>query len=120
MRTDKQLADALVERGVGCSLQGYYAIHPTISGPLAEGRPPNWFQLHSMLPKDFCHDWRVAGACMERMHGYQIISMTDNFWGATAYGQIEYGFDETDNCADASNESLPRAIIEAFVEATNE
>jgi len=58
---------------------------------------------------EFVRDWRVAGTMMERVDSVYIDALVTKDW------QVEALFD----CMpyEAVNESLPRAIIEACVEA---
>jgi hypothetical protein len=95
---DNELADKVVALGVGrlCPDRGFQFRTEDLSG----------------VPQEFVRDWRVAGALMEKCvdinvsyrHGDHIIwnaAVTSTQRGR-AYGE---------------SESLPRAIIEACVEA---
>jgi hypothetical protein len=88
---DKELADRIVALGVGrpCELD--------VDGL---GDIGNWTDLNDY---EFVRDWRVAGALMEKCkytHG--------GYWFGVVWDQA--GLTHTD-------ESLPRAICEACVEA---
>lgn len=70
-----------------------------------------------MHPHDFVRDWRVAGALMEklplwhiRILGGDVVIAPNDEWGCPDYSQR----------VDAESDSLPRAIIEACVEALND
>lgn len=102
MRTDKQLADALVERGIG-----EHRINPI--NAFNDYR----FRGDWMSAWGFVNSWLVAGACMERAH--MVFCERHGKW------QVRYDKAYGDRTREwYSNESLPRAIIESFVEATNE
>jgi hypothetical protein len=108
---DKELADRVVALGVGMRQDSeigpiyryYYEIPGDSIGPL---------DLHD--EKSFVVDWRVAGALMEKWpllwYGPGILADLGKFVAIAMN-------DKHDNIAEAHNESLPRAIIEACVEA---
>ena len=89
---DQQLADALVERGIGnrepVSYEYYYA--------------------GFALPADkFVRDWRVAGACLERMPDGAFVNNCGCFFEGSC--EMEYSWLKD-----------PRAICLAFVEAMSD
>lgn len=102
--TDEELADKIVALGVGHRID----MEPPHSGTA-------WVlfddDIAFLTAESFVHDWRVVGALMEKcaeigaeLHGKR--------WKVQAWNRKD-GFGE--------NKSLPRAIIEACVEAlTNE
>jgi hypothetical protein len=100
---DKELADKLVELGIGTKfdfpargwMYGLDGIHGTDD--------------EQQYPSSFVRDWRVAGALMEKWgNGLEYVLIVD-VW------EIQWWQNETDQYL--RNESLPRAIIEACVEA---
>ena len=94
---DKELADAVVALGVGGSISdGTYRLS------LAD--------IESRTAEQFVRDWRVAGALVEITGWCQALLHPDGYW------MVNVG---TDNEREGSseNESAPRAIIEACVEA---
>lgn len=98
--TDQELADKIVALGVG--------FHDWGDEPgQASGRygTVNWH-----LPKiahDFVRDWRVTGALMEKVTPLNYrFSINENMWLVEAKFTVRVW-----------NESLPRAINEACVEA---
>ena len=107
--TDQEIADALVKAGILLVRGNEYAIK-------------GHFDSNHCYPQgdvDFVlRDWRVAGACLERMgpeqseivlrYVYYELS-TESEW------EVEMGNMPAKATADAANESLPRAICEAFV-----
>lgn len=61
-----EIADALVEAGIGSERGGYYS--HLGSGFLSETQSARqWFRETAVLPDVFLADWRVAGACLERI-----------------------------------------------------
>lgn len=104
---DKTLADALVADGIGQALQ------PNLpkSEQLYYYAPDGW-PHEPNDPEDFVRDPRVAMACMERMGGL--------VWRQEYKDDTPVWIVETDiENIDATNESLPRAICEAYVMAKN-
>lgn len=67
---------------------------------------------NQMSPYTFVRDWRVAGALMDRCDATFIERLNGTTWACRA--DHEYG-DRSREWYE--NESLPRAIIEACVEA---
>ena len=71
-------------------------------------------------------DWRVAGACLERLKDQQkCVYMPDTPYGhernaviISRWEQEEFGPNEVEETS-AEGDSLPRAIITAFVESRN-
>jgi len=118
---DKELADKVVALGVGCTfewgdtegvMRQYWAPDSETSGTAAD---------------KFVCDWRVAGALMEKVfdkkYSFMVMQMPDDMPVMTIQAPIttgeEYG-DPSKRRSWASQvvaEPLPRAIIEACVEA---
>ncbi len=98
--TDQELADAVVALGVGLPITGL---------------GPNVYRASNsdknLTASEFVRDWRVAGALMEKQKRLLTIStpVGGKWW-------VDTENDEGSDCT-RSNESLPRAIIEACVEA---
>lgn len=96
--TDKELADALVEMGIididSDSVAPYFMYD--------DGLYLVFYDKETLV-----RDWRVAGACLERMTNteYQVCQ-----------GCIYVTFDGDDH-HHIETESLPRAIIAAFVDS---
>ena len=93
---DKELADRVVALGVGST-------DPIVTGLYWLNEPDG---EHAGL---FVRDWRVAGALMEKCLSVEYITVSRT----GEYSAVA----RTGNTADAVNTSLPRAIIEACVEA---
>jgi len=88
----QQIADRLVERGIGEKDGTLYVI------------PRDYFRL--VTAEVFISDWRTAGACMEaNKEPVTILPFDDGAFG------VVFGNDNT-----ATGESLPAAICEAFAE----
>ncbi len=110
---DKELADKVVALGVG------YRSGPHAYGIfLAEGTSERIGG-----PEDFVRDWRVAGALMEKMtmEGPDKLRTVMGSYHPTL-GSFEASVSTSatnpyGTYLDRSNESLPRAIIEACVGA---
>ncbi len=101
---DKELADAVVALGVH---RYRVAEHVGIYDPPMS---------REQTDEEFLSDWRVAGALMEKCNNVRWCRLTiDGFQALAEYGEPE----RINNIASANNESLPRAIIEACVEALN-
>ena len=100
---DRSLADKVVALGVGESAG-------TLSNPLWEisGDYGNGLQVAAW---QFVRDWRVAGALMEKCWSVEIDKIGCPWWVAAERPKKPQKF------CKAKNESLPRAIIEACVEA---
>ena len=107
---DKDLADTVVAKGVGFAVTDiHYALHNTNRVGI------------EMLPDDFVRDWRVAGALMEKVEakGYDFVADVQ----AGKQAIIRTGRWSGERCSTentkgiGTDESLPRAIIEACVEA---
>ena len=97
----KRLADRIVALGVG----------------LRNPDEKDWFVygIPSLFPattaKHFVRDWRVAGALMEKVPTIELAQLVNSQgWAAQAANE---------DClyTEVRNESAPRAIIEACVEA---
>ena len=108
---DKELADAVVALGVGSYQNPLFLVDDQYSA--------------SILPAEsFVRDWRVAGALMERMTG-EVLIWRINYEDEDLEGgelvSLQTGYAwvvEPPRTKDARQyESLPRAIIEACVEA---
>ena len=107
--TDQQIADALVEAGILRSVSGdegeFY--NREIMDPL-------------QTPYTIIRDWRVAGACLERMDTQEILIWMQHYKEADSVWVVELGNSPAGSPDDGRNESLPRAICEAFVEALSD
>ncbi len=110
--TDQELADKVVALGIGSERKGHYS--HLGSGFLSEKQGlPLWFGRTSQTADCFVRDWRVAGALLEKTASGSWVLADDTDLGkwsvlASATGET-YG--------QRMNESFPRAIIEACVEA---
>jgi hypothetical protein len=96
---DKELADKVVALGVG----------------LANGYAPTVLLDEHSLPMDkseFVRDWRVAGALMEKCVDFDIFKDSRGLWDVTITKPSD-----RELFKNAENDSLPRSIIEACVEA---
>ena len=102
---DKELADKVVALGVGyTSEDGYYALNKEMYDDL--------HQSYLLSAEEFTSDWRVAGALMEKVSCVGLAVLVNmSEWQAMAF--------PPDDCEafEVINESAPRAIIEACVEA---
>ena len=96
--TDKDLADALVADGILEKRGGCYAL-PRRRLAIGYGHEAD----------KVVRDWRVAGACLERCSRIRADVSGDQ-WVAWVNWQAEAQVDD----------SLPRAIIEAYVRANDE
>ncbi len=109
--TDKDRADRLVELGIvdRDSLRPYMYSLKSTDGHFVGVR---------YEASDIVGDWRVAGACLERMlFGLTYYKGHDEF----ASGKwVVAKNDATVTSILAMNESLPRAIIEAYIEAVSD
>ena len=94
---DKELADRIVALGVGCFHDGLYWL--SLECPRVGGGP-EWL----------ARDWQVAGALMEKVDGIGI----DRKKKMVVLAILNE--DDKDYMA-SINDSLPRAICEACVEA---
>lgn len=95
--SDQELADKVVAHGVGELHRGRY-----------------WIDNESFLAGGFVRDWRVAGALMERVgNGFEYALCVDT-WQVTMFEGSGEGYTA------AEGASLPRAIIEACVEALSD
>ena len=106
---DKQLADRIVELGIGNSYDNEHNRWYRYPAKPAVGT--GW------PAEAFVHDWRVCGQLMERVTevgriGFIGCCTTDTFQCTALHG---YGHQAKTH--HAVNESLPRAINEACVEA---
>ncbi len=89
---DTELADALVERGIG-STDPLERLETAIVTGLYWLDDPD-----GMIEEEFVRDWRVAGACLEKMTPFHLQFLAELL-----------------NTGDIR---CPRAICMAFVEAT--
>jgi hypothetical protein len=100
---DQQLADAVIALDIGS--------HQHFSDGRDKG---NWYGYDSTGDSAdvFVRDWRVAGSLMEKCHSVYFDELWDGTFSAEATPA-------TESCEwfKVENESLPRAIIEACVEA---
>jgi hypothetical protein len=100
--SDKEIADRLVELGIGCrSDVGRYDVTDWRKGEASQGDALSEELIARMCPlfdKQFVRDWRVAGACLERMEPVQISLAVLNYGGSEIMQK-------------------PRAICAAYVEA---
>lgn len=106
---DKELADKVVELGVGNKENAATAIHHIpINGVFYYGIGGT----NELVEQEFVRDWRVAGALAEQVEEFYVERLTDKRWQVQAHKEIVYV-----NAPWIENESLPRAISEACVEA---
>jgi len=111
---DKELADRVVALGIG----GYAKLTEADTEPYD-------FYGDFQSADQFVRDWRVAGALMEKCIGMaieplEIDSGYGRGWEVCNCFSVNSKFGGGDHCykfCKAENESLPRAIIEACVEA---
>ena len=109
---DKELADAVVALGIGTQVD-----YPKSSDGVGFYHTPedDCGESDGVYSKLFVRDWRVAGALMEKAaeSGNQVLSWKDDGLFICDLPNVgdEILFDF------ARNDSLPRAIIEACVEA---
>ena len=91
---DKKLATKIVALGVGRQDKGFHDYYwiPDLCG--------------AVTVEEFVCEWRVAGALMEKCAGMTFKHFSK-----------DHIFYATDGKHTVENESLPRAIIEAWVEA---
>ncbi len=100
-KSDKELANSVVALGIGGRLGSPDNCKYCVQG----------MDRH-LRAEPFVRDWRVAGALLERVHQIPtkpVISIED--------GQVIIYDIYSDINIEVTNESLPRAIIEACVEA---
>jgi len=115
--SDKELADKVMAR-----VDIFYVSEPGFAYFMYVNDERNLSQGVGDFPEDFVRDWRVAGALMER------IVKDDRLDLRCVSGSWMPSLERFDACVagsatptygvylDRSNESLPRAIIEACVE----
>ena len=107
LNSDKAIADALVEAGIGVSL-------PNREPPAYQyGNHPTWGQDADK----FVRDWRVAGACLERVvqTDQMLVGQEPN---GTYFADVCTSDREFGDPGEADN--LPRAICEAYVRSRHE
>ena len=107
LTNDKELADKVVALGVG-------KFRPAINEDGIHVRSYDMYQINynELHTSKFVRDWRVAGALMEKCKRIDARQPNDDGpWNVHVYnGPNKYG-------DSWKVESLPRAIIEACVEA---
>ena len=109
---DKELADAVVALGVGQRID-LEDPHSGTAWVLTEDCGTAW-----LTGESFVRDWRVAGALMEKctdLHYDTISTWNSKPSLTTIIAWANGGVDSSEEVE--VNESLPRAIIEACVEA---
>jgi hypothetical protein len=120
---DKELADRVVALGVGERRQATTDIHNIpIHGmyhyEIDGAKWPN----DLMLEDELVRDWRVAGALMEK--AIKDTGLSPSQWFCPHTNEKLFGvmFEDSHgrSLENAMNGSLPRAIIEACVEALSE
>jgi len=104
---DKELADAVVALGIGTQVD-----YPKSSDGVGFYHTPedDCGESDGVYSTLFVRDWRVAGALMEKVDSCYPEKLIDEQWQVTA----------SMDCMPTEwiqNDSLPRAIIEASVEA---
>lgn len=104
--SDQELADKIVALGVG-----WIQHHPNLPSTQVYRLGTYWDSADG-----FVRDWRVAGALSERVDGVEYARLTDGRWQCLICPPN--GTFMKDSFAE--NESLPRAISEACVEALDE
>lgn len=92
--TDEEIAEALVEAGV-------------IVGDGVRYKLSHWPWGWSLFAREVVADWRVAGACLERMEADKLHNLFAGRPGGAKNLYRLWGY----------HDSLPRAICEAFVTA---
>jgi len=103
---DAVLADAVVALGVG--VQG-------MDGSFLDLYHMPGYSDDPLHPEHFVHDWRVAGALMERLPAEATIHI--NFYDLM---DVDIFNPDCTHAANSRAESLPRAIIEACAAALQE
>ena len=99
---DKELADRIVALGVGRKTEWVRDVWRYSLG-----------DSQDMPDIDFVRDWRIAGALLQKGESHFIEKLTRTTWAVRS--DKPYGEGKTREWYE--NESLPRAIIEACVEA---
>ena len=98
---DKELADKVVALGVF----RHWNINPARGYIIDDGLGGERVEINEAT---FVRDWRVAGALMEKVGRIEIRQEHDGTWSVDIlWAKVSCTY----------NESLPRAIIEACVEA---
>ena len=100
---DKELADKVIDCRIGRSSTWVDDTDYEIPGDYDRWVPA----------KAFVRDWRVVGVLMGKVDAHFIERLTESKWAARS--DKPYGEGKTREWYE--NESLPRAIIEACVEA---
>jgi len=105
---DKELADKVVALGVGAKWP-VESQTPRYHVDSKSARQNTGY----LMPELFVRDWRVAGALMEKIACIEIDTIGNPWWVACncTAGPQPHKYHK------AEGESLPRAIIEACVEA---
>ena len=104
---DKDLADKVVDLGIGEIVSHWNSNDYTFDT-----------YDNSTTADQFVRDWRVAGSLMERAANQDILIWQQQYPDLAGMKvQPVWIVEISKNLADARDESLPRAIIEACVEA---
>jgi len=105
---DQELADKVVALGVGKFEGGRYWVHDESC---------DWDQWDGPVSADiFVHDWRVAGALMEKVLTTNVDTW---FYAEQMYNSTEFMAEIKSTCDELPefiSESLSRATIEACAE----
>ena len=104
MMNDRELANEVVALGVGNSWGDSFAIDEKV-----QLDPVEIIEDGPVPLELFVRDWRVAGALMEKLSFIELSHHSTDGWKATTFEGTEPD--------SVYNESLPRAIIEAYVVA---
>lgn len=120
----KAIADRLVERGI----LDYLGNHREMSRPgYTELGRSYWLAGHEQMEdealdaEDICHDWRVAGACMENLLvdvGNRRIVIADRVVKTFSVGITWYYGSNDGPRVNIHDDSLPLAIILAYLESS--
>ena len=111
--TDKELADKVVALGVGGKSSSYGDVYHLPGSGF--GSPDTTDSI------DFVRDWRVAGALMEKCASVEIDTIGNPWWvAAYALKRDPDGHQLPERWFKSKGDNLPRAIIEACVEALSD
>ena len=108
---DKQLCDRLVELGMIWfdSWDEVWMLAKYPSKKSSEDR------LIATRPEVIANDWRVAGACLERMQEQGSVKYLGRDTSDTSLCTFHAGWGPRKEIHHAVNEAMPRAIIEAYI-----